>query len=122
MPRVEDLVSSPLTELATVICSPSRIHAPPRPQTTRVWNGDQRSRSSWAGIRLRIGRAAGSAILMETPLGRSIPDGHARLYLHRLSASRSAHPPDVGKAQTERRDDRPSHYSGAFRRSDRVAP
>src|SRR5215467_15569630 len=67
MPSVEDLVSSPLTELATVICSPSRIHAPPRPMTSRVWNGDQFSRSSRAGIRLRIGRGAVSVVLMEPP-------------------------------------------------------
>ena len=68
MPSVEDLVSSPLTELATVICSPSKIHAPPSPQTIRVWNGDQRSRSRRAGIRLRMGRAAVSVVLMGAPL------------------------------------------------------
>src|SRR5579871_1677975 len=67
MPSVADLVSSPLTELATVICSPSRIHAPPRPHTSRVWNGDQFSRSRRAGIRLRIVRPSASAVLMEPP-------------------------------------------------------
>src|SRR5215472_15296742 len=78
MPRVEDLVSSPLTELATVICSPSRIHAPPRPQTSRVWNGDQFSRSRRAGIRLRMGRASASVVLMGSPLvGKAGPGAGA---------------------------------------------
>jgi len=48
-------VSLPLTELAIVISRPSRIQAVPSPSTSRVWNGDQRSRSSRAGIVLRIG-------------------------------------------------------------------
>src|SRR6201992_2017935 len=71
MPSVEDLVSSPETELATVICNPPRITAPPRPQTIRVWNGDQLSRSRRAGIRLRIGRAPASVVVMDTPSGSS---------------------------------------------------
>src|SRR5580765_5495544 len=75
MPSVEDLVSSPLTELATVICSPSRIHAPPRPHTSRVWNGDQFNRSRRAGIRLRIGRfAAPVVVLIAAPSGQVIAD------------------------------------------------
>ena len=41
-----------------VICSPSRIQAAPSPATIRVWNGDQLSRSSRAGIVLRIAFAA----------------------------------------------------------------
>src|SRR5262245_43300238 len=72
MPSVEDLVSSPVTELATVICNPSKIHAPPSPHTSRVWNGDQFSRSSRAGIRLRIGFGAASVVvLIAAPLGDS---------------------------------------------------
>src|SRR5215471_8301251 len=71
MPSVEDLVSSPDTELATVICNPSRTHAPPRPQTSRVWNGDQFSRSRRAGIRLRIGRGAASVVVIESSLSQT---------------------------------------------------
>jgi Putative cyclase len=37
--------------------SPSRIHAPPRPQTSQVWNGDQFRRSS------RPGSGCGSGLL-----------------------------------------------------------
>jgi hypothetical protein len=48
-------VSLLVTELAIVISRPSRIHAVPSPSTSRVWNGDQRSRSSRAGMVLRIG-------------------------------------------------------------------
>jgi hypothetical protein len=43
------------TELAIVISRPSRIQAVPSPSTRRVWNGDQRSLSSRAGMVLRIG-------------------------------------------------------------------
>src|SRR5580658_9918902 len=48
-------VSLLVTELAIVISRPSRIHAVPSPSTSRVWNGDQRSLSSRAGIVVRIG-------------------------------------------------------------------
>ena len=48
-------VSLLLTELAIVTDRPSRTQAVPRPRTRRVWNGDQRRRSSRAGIVLRIG-------------------------------------------------------------------
>src|SRR6185295_10170998 len=54
MPSVAGLVSTPVTELAIVICSPSRSHAAPSPATMRVWNGDQLRRSSRAGIVLLI--------------------------------------------------------------------
>src|ERR1700722_3621386 len=52
---VLDAVSLPVTELAIVTDRPSRTQAVPRPRTKRVWNGDQRSRSSRAGMVLRIG-------------------------------------------------------------------
>ena len=52
---VSGWVSLLVTELAIVIDRPSSIQAVPRPRTRRVWNGDQRSRSSRAGIVLRIG-------------------------------------------------------------------
>ena len=42
------------TLLAIVISSPSRIQATPSAVTSRVWNLDQGSRSTLAGIRLRI--------------------------------------------------------------------
>src|ERR1700733_2777533 len=48
-------VSLLLTELAIVTDRPSSTQAVPRPRTSRVWNGDQRRRSSRAGIVLRIG-------------------------------------------------------------------
>src|ERR1700729_2159252 len=54
-------VSLLLTELAMVTDRPSRIQAVPRPRTSRVWNGVQRSRSSRAGIVLRIGCCCGLA-------------------------------------------------------------
>ena len=50
MSSVSGWSSTPVTELEIVICSPSRIHAAPSPHTIRVWNGDQPSRSSRAGI------------------------------------------------------------------------
>src|ERR1044071_4630217 len=56
MPSVSGCWRMPVTELATVICSPSRIQAAPRPATIRVWNGDQLRRSRRAGMVLRIGR------------------------------------------------------------------
>src|SRR5262245_16869229 len=60
MSSVSGLMSTPVTELAIVICRPSRIHAAPSPATIRVWNGDQLRRSRRAGIVLRIGVAAAS--------------------------------------------------------------
>jgi hypothetical protein len=50
MSSVSGCVSTPVTELAIVICRPSRIHAAPSPMTMRVWNGDQLSRSRRAGM------------------------------------------------------------------------
>ena len=50
---VSGWVSTSVTELATVISSPSRIQATPRAITIRVWNGDHGSRSIRAGMRLR---------------------------------------------------------------------
>src|SRR5215471_21057062 len=99
MPRVEDLVSSPLTELATVICSPSRIHAPPSPHTSRVWNGDQFSRSRRAGIRLRIGRGAVPVVLITAPSGQLIAGTGCGAWpcLHSSAGDRQRHPPDGGK-------------------------
>src|SRR5689334_23758278 len=58
---VSGWVSLLVTELATVTDRPSRIQAVPRPRTSRVWNGVQRSRSSRAGIVLRIGCCCGLA-------------------------------------------------------------
>src|SRR5262245_3321841 len=55
-------VSTPVTELAIVICRPSRIHAAPKPATMRVWNGDQPSRSRRAGIVERIGDFAAATV------------------------------------------------------------
>ena len=43
-----------VTLLAIVISRPSRTHATPRATTNMVWNRDQPSRSSRAGIRLRM--------------------------------------------------------------------
>jgi hypothetical protein len=56
-----------VTELAIVICNPSRIHAAPRPQTMRVWNGDQRNRSRRAGIVDRIGAVIAAVSLTPRP-------------------------------------------------------
>src|SRR5215470_9798669 len=111
MPSVEDLVSSPDTELATVICSPSRIHAPPRPITSRVWNGDQFNRSSRAGIRLRIGFGAASVVvLIAAPSGNCRGGAgygrhrcgrwqshDARPRTHGSGGKATQHPPDGGK-------------------------
>ena len=58
MPSVSGWVNTPVTELAIVICNPSRIHAAPSPATIRVWNGDQSSRSRRAGTVVRIGACA----------------------------------------------------------------
>src|SRR3954454_6415244 len=58
---VSGLVSTEVTELATVISSPSRIHATPSATTIRVWNGDQGSRSIRAGMRLRMAPDVGAA-------------------------------------------------------------
>ena len=57
-------MSTPVTELAIVICKPSRIHAAPSPATMRVWNGDQLRRSSRAGIVERIVFGASATELM----------------------------------------------------------
>jgi hypothetical protein len=67
MSSVLGWVSTPVTELAIVICKPSRIHAAPNPQTIRVWNGDQPSRSSRAGTLVRIGTAATAELLIGDP-------------------------------------------------------
>src|SRR3954452_8704224 len=58
---VSGLVRTEVTELATVISSPSRIHATPSAMTIRVWNGDQGSRSIRAGMRLRMAPDVGAA-------------------------------------------------------------
>ena len=67
IPSVSSRVSVATTALATVISSPSRIHAMPSAMTMRVWNGDQGSRSIRAGMRLRItpGFVASAAVVME---------------------------------------------------------
>ena len=67
MSSVSGLISTPVTELEMVICSPSRIQAAPSPATIRVWKGLQPSRSSRAGTVERIGTA--SLIVMTTPFG-----------------------------------------------------
>ena len=48
------LLTSAVTLLAMVISRPSRTQATPRATTSLVWNRDQPSRSSRAGIRLRM--------------------------------------------------------------------
>src|SRR3954464_4643535 len=53
------LVSWAATAPATVISSPSRIHATPRATPMRVWKGDHGSRSIRAGMRLRMTPGAG---------------------------------------------------------------
>jgi hypothetical protein len=63
-------VSLLVTELAIVISRPSRIQAVPGPSTSRVWNGDQRSRSSRAGMVLRIGCCSFVAMVV---MRRQIP-------------------------------------------------
>ena len=68
MPSVSGWVSTPVTELAIVICNPSRIHAAPSPATIRVWNGDHPSRSSRAGTVVRIGAATLAELLIGDPL------------------------------------------------------
>src|SRR4051794_35592589 len=80
-PRPSLLVSWAATAPATVISSPSRIHATPRATTMRVWKGDQGNRSMRAGMRLRMtpGADASAVELMggllsevaRTPLPRS---------------------------------------------------
>ena len=52
-----------MTELATVISSPSRIHATPSATTMRVWNRDHGSRSIRAGMRLRTTPGAGADVV-----------------------------------------------------------
>jgi hypothetical protein len=71
MSSVCGLVSWPVTELAIVIWSPSRIHAAPRPTTIRVWNGDQRKRSRRAGMVERMGTAGDTESLIGTLLPTS---------------------------------------------------
>src|ERR1700722_13591796 len=58
------------TELAMVMDRPSSTQAVPRPRTRRVWNGDHRSRSSRAGMVLRIGccRCGVVTVVMLAPL------------------------------------------------------
>src|ERR1700730_703287 len=54
MCSVSVLLSAPATELATVISRPSSTQATPRAITILVWNRDHGSRSTRAGIRLRV--------------------------------------------------------------------
>src|ERR1700683_3139140 len=74
---VSTWVSLLLTELAIVTDRPSRTHAVPRPRTSRVWNGDQRRRSSRAGIVLRIGwgPVVATSVIRDSP--RALPRRHA---------------------------------------------
>ena len=67
MSSVSGWVSTPVTELAIVICNPSRIHAAPSPATMRVWNGDQPSRSRRAGTVVRIGACRAAVSLISSP-------------------------------------------------------
>src|SRR5262245_17356742 len=64
-------MSTPVTELEIVICSPSRIQAAPSPATIRVWNGDQLRRSSRAGMVLRILTAASAVLIWDSLRARS---------------------------------------------------
>src|SRR3954463_12668104 len=68
---VSGLVSTDVTELATVISRPSRIQATPRATTIRVWKGDHGRRSIRAGIRLRMAPGAGASlvVVIERPPG-----------------------------------------------------
>ena len=78
MSSVSGWVNTPVTELAIVICSPSRIHAAPSPATMRVWNGDQPSRSRRAGIVVRIAAGAVAELLMGDLLGPLVPARNPR--------------------------------------------
>src|SRR6478752_5795700 len=80
MPSVDGFVSSPVTELALVICRPSRIQAAPSPATMRVWNGDQLMRSSRAGIvdRIRFGSAATALMGSSVSLSQGDSDAPIR--------------------------------------------
>src|SRR6476619_1849685 len=64
-PSVSGWVRTSVTELATVISSPSRIHATPRAITIWVWNRDHGSRSIRAGMRLRTTPGAGADVVTE---------------------------------------------------------
>src|SRR4051794_4540029 len=79
---VSGLVSTDVTELATVISRPSRIQATPRATTIRVWKGDHGRRSIRAGIRLRMAPGAGASrvVVMEGLRARLavLPDGSSR--------------------------------------------
>src|SRR6476660_6266816 len=75
MPSVSGWVRTPVTELATVICRPSRIQAPPSPRTMRVWNGDQCKRSSRAGM---VDRILPVAVAVMTPPPEPWPRGRYR--------------------------------------------
>ena len=59
------LADQRVTLLAMMISRPSSTHATPRATTSIVWNRDQPSRSSRAGIRLRMGSVSAWAV----PLG-----------------------------------------------------
>src|SRR5580765_8234105 len=88
MSSVSGLMRTPVTELAIVICSPSRIHAAPRPATIRVWNGDQLSRSSRAGMVERMTLFAAAAAVMYVSFLESL-DPCTKLRMER----RRARPP-----------------------------
>src|ERR1700761_6941662 len=60
-------VSLLVTELAIVTDSPSRTQAVPSPRTRRVWKGVQRSRSSRAGMVLRIGCCLSATVAIGNP-------------------------------------------------------
>ena len=74
-PSVSGFVRMSVTELATVISRPSRIHATPSATTIRVWKGDHGSRSMRAGIRLRTAPGAGAfaAVVMATSARPAAP-------------------------------------------------
>src|SRR4029077_9412544 len=99
MPRVLGLESTPVTELAIVICRPSRIQAAPRPATIRVWKGLQLSLSNRAGIVERSGAEALAVIwnpLNEGPAaagGPTVPLDHGKGILTMALPARHGHLP-----------------------------
>ena len=83
MSSVFGLESTPVTELAMVIWSPSRIQAAPRPATIRVWKGLQLNLSRRAGIVERSGTDALADIDDPLRIKPCHPSGRT-VYLDRL--------------------------------------
>jgi hypothetical protein len=103
MLRVSGLASTPVTELAIVICRPSRIHAAPSPATIRVWNGDHPRRSRRAGMRLRIGSWTAAVVLTGPP--SSSPTGLARRASRRVAGVASFDPDETLQSDRSRQNE-----------------